>query len=158
MSGDEIRLLIKMKGDVTYVKFGSARRLANPEVEALHDRLVRFIYRNNCQRIMINFSDVEYLSSGWLGKLINLYKSLQNRGISLCIFNVNPQIYEIFSFTKLDKILDIRENNEDFDDDEYEDGGDDDDDGGSLKPSPLNRPKPPGGKAVILPFPSPERN
>ena len=41
MANDEDRLLIKMKGNVAFVKFGSARILAEPQIKALHDQLVR---------------------------------------------------------------------------------------------------------------------
>src|SRR5262245_52113020 len=97
MSDDKDRLLIKLKGDVAFVKFGSSRILSDEQINTLHDQLVRFIKQHQPSKVMINFASVEYLSSAWLGKLINLYKSLQHRGIRLCIFNVIPQIYEVFS-------------------------------------------------------------
>lgn len=53
------------------------------------------------KKIVLNFGNVEYLSSAALGILITLNKKLIASGGKLLLCNIDPQIYEIFGITKL---------------------------------------------------------
>ena len=55
----------------------------------------------------MNFGNVEYLSSAALGKRITLNKKLQAVGGGLILCNIDPQIYEVFEITKLNKVFNI---------------------------------------------------
>ena len=59
------------------------------------------------RKILLNFGNVEYLSSAALGKLITLNKKLQAVGGKLILCNIDPQIFEVFEITKLDKFFKI---------------------------------------------------
>ena len=60
------------------------------------------------RKILLNFGNVEYLSSAALGKLITLNKKLQAAGGRLILCNIDPQIYEVFEITKLNKLFNIQ--------------------------------------------------
>ena len=61
------------------------------------------------QRIVVDFADVQYVSSQVLGKLINLKKKvLQERG-KLPLRNLHPDLKEVFRICRLDQVFDIEE-------------------------------------------------
>jgi anti-sigma B factor antagonist len=57
--------------------------------------------------LLLDFTHVDYLSSVELGTLITLHKDLQASGGRLTLFNLVPQVYQVFSVTRLDTYLDI---------------------------------------------------
>jgi anti-sigma B factor antagonist len=74
------------------------------------------------RKILLDFSNVEYLSSAALGRFIILHKKVLAAGGRLVLYNIDPEIYEVFAVTKLNKLFDIRRRGDD-DDPEAELGG-----------------------------------
>jgi anti-sigma B factor antagonist len=58
---------------------------------------------------MIDFSNVEYLSSAVLGKLVAIHKKVQEGKGQLKLACIKPAIKEVFKITKLDKVFDIHD-------------------------------------------------
>ena len=62
--------------------------------------------------LLLDFTNVEYLSSVELGTLITLHKRVKASGGRLTLFNLNAQVYEVFTVTHLQTVLGIcREEN-----------------------------------------------
>jgi anti-sigma B factor antagonist len=61
-----------------------------------------------CRKLLLNFGNVEFLSSAALGKLITLNKKLLAAKGRLILCNIDPQIHEVFEITKLDKFFNIQ--------------------------------------------------
>ena len=57
--------------------------------------------------LLLDFSKVEYINSDDLGVLINLHKRLKRFGGRLTLFNLNAQVYEVFTVTRLHTFLTI---------------------------------------------------
>jgi len=57
------------------------------------------------RRVLLDFINVEFVSSVELGTLIGLHKKLRACGGQLTLFNLNHKIFEIFSITRLDDLL-----------------------------------------------------
>jgi anti-sigma B factor antagonist len=57
---------------------------------------------------LLNFSNVEFLSSAALGKLITLDRKVKAAKGRLKMSNIRPEIFEVFQITKLNKVFDIR--------------------------------------------------
>ena len=57
--------------------------------------------------ILLNFSKVDYISSGPMGKLMGLYKSVasNNGKIKLCC--IQPRIRKIIKITQFDRLFEI---------------------------------------------------
>jgi anti-sigma B factor antagonist len=55
--------------------------------------------------LLLDFSRVERISSVELGTLITLHKRLTAAGGRLTLFHLSPQVYEVFSITRLDTLL-----------------------------------------------------
>ena len=54
-----------------------------------------------------DFSDVDYLSSALIGKLISLNAHVQARGGSVKLCSIRPEIMDVFHACKLDRIFSI---------------------------------------------------
>ena len=63
---------------------------------------------NNFESLIIDFSDLEYISSAGLRVLISTQKKLKPENIPMVITNVNDTIGEIFRMSGFDKILEIK--------------------------------------------------
>ena len=72
------------------------------------DTDVGLVETEGLRKLLLNFGNVEYLSSAALGKLITLNKKLQQVGGKLILCNIDPQIHEVFEITKLDKFFNIQ--------------------------------------------------
>jgi anti-anti-sigma factor len=63
-------------------------------------------------RLLLDFGNVDYISSLGLGLLVFLNKQLRAAGRHLTIVNLSEQVYEVFVVTSLDRILDLRRGSE----------------------------------------------
>ncbi|HCY75797.1 MAG TPA: hypothetical protein DHV28_07730 [Ignavibacteriales bacterium] len=54
---------------------------------------------------VVNFKDLQYISSAGLGALIKTYSRLKNSGHSIKLINMNKHIYEVFKISALDKVF-----------------------------------------------------
>jgi anti-sigma B factor antagonist len=59
--------------------------------------------------MLINFADVDHLSSAALGTLITVNNKVRQRQGQLRLSNIDPQIYEVFTITRLNKLFQIHE-------------------------------------------------
>jgi anti-sigma B factor antagonist len=96
---------MQQRGDVKILTLsgGKARvveDLMEGELEGLTDE------PRGCH-LLLDFSKVEYINSDDLGVLINLHKNMQRFGGRLTLFNLNAQVYEVFTVTRLHTLLTI---------------------------------------------------
>jgi anti-sigma B factor antagonist len=101
------RLEVEDVGDVTVVNFTDRKILDEQNTQLIGEQLFSLVDESGRKKILLNFGNVEYLSSAALGKLITLNKKLQAAGGKLILCNIDPQIYEVFEITKLNKLFNI---------------------------------------------------
>lgn len=63
-------------------------------------------------RLLINFREVDYISSGGLRVLLITAKELKARDGNLRLCHLNPTVYEVFELTGFTTIFDIYETEE----------------------------------------------
>jgi anti-sigma B factor antagonist len=102
------RLEVEQIGDVTVVNFIDRKILDEQNIQVIGDQLFSLVDQDGLRKLLLNFGNVEYLSSAALGKLITLNKKLQGVGGRLVLCNIDPQIYEVFEITRLDKFFNIQ--------------------------------------------------
>ena len=102
------RINVAKIGDVTVVKFLDKKILDEANIQELGLELFSLIEHDNRKSILLNFSDVEFLSSAALGKLITLDRKVKASKGRLKMSNIRPEIFEVFQITKLNKVFDIR--------------------------------------------------
>jgi len=102
------RLEVEDIGDVTVINFVDKKILDEQNIQIIGEQLFGLVDQEGRRKLLLNFGNVEYLSSAALGKLITLNKKLQGAGGRLILCNIDPQIYEVFEITKLDKLFNIQ--------------------------------------------------
>src|SRR5712692_2973030 len=102
------RLEVEDCGDITVVNFIDRKILDEQNIQKIGEDLFSLVDELGRKKILLNFGNVEYLSSAALGKLITLNKKLQAAGGRLILCNIDPQIHEVFEITKLDKFFNIQ--------------------------------------------------
>lgn len=107
------RLELSDVGDVTVVRFVDRKILDEANIQELGVELFRLVEDDHRQKLLLNFSTVEFLSSAALGKLITLDKKVKAHGGKLKLSNIRPEIYEVFAITKLNKLFDIKDDEAD---------------------------------------------
>lgn len=101
------RLEISEGGDVTVVRFRD-RHIANlPEIEQVGQELYRLVDEGTRKRFVLDFSNVDYLSSALIGKLISLNAKVRARDGKVKLCSIRPEILEVFHVCKLDRIFSI---------------------------------------------------
>ena len=102
------RLEVEDIGDVTVVNFVDKKILDEPAIQVIGEQLFSLVDESGRRKLLLNFHNVDFLSSAALGKLITLNKKLQALGGKLVLCEISPTIYEVFEITKLDKFFTIQ--------------------------------------------------
>src|ERR1700756_3944579 len=102
------RLEVEDIGDVTVVNFVDRKILDEQNIQIIGEQLFSLVDEVGRRKLLLNFGNVEYLSSAALGKLITLNKKVQSAGGRLILCNIDPQIREVFEITRLDKLFVIK--------------------------------------------------
>jgi anti-sigma B factor antagonist len=103
------RLEVAEVGDVTVVRFADRKILDESYIQEMGQELFQLVEEDKRGKILLNFSQVDFLSSAALGKLITLDKKVKAHAGKLKLSNIRPEIYEVFAITKLNKLFDIRD-------------------------------------------------
>ncbi|MBM3972440.1 MAG: STAS domain-containing protein [Planctomycetes bacterium] len=110
MSTGTRRLELEEVGDVTVAKFIDKKILDEGNIQIIGNQLFALIEEDGRQKIVLDFSNVEYLSSAALGKLITMDKKMKTAKGKLRLCAIRPDIYEVFAITKLNKLFDMKDN------------------------------------------------
>ena len=102
------RLEVEDIGDVTVVNFTDKKILDEQNIQIIGEQLFSLVDELGRRKLLLNFSNVEYLSSAALGKFITLNKKVNAASGKLVLCNIDPQIYEVFEITKLNKLFNIQ--------------------------------------------------
>jgi len=101
------RLEIEEVGEVTVVNFIDKKILDEQNIQIIGEQLFELVDNQGKKKILLNFSNVEFLSSAALGKLITLNKKVQAAGGRLGMCKITKEILEVFQITRLDKLFKI---------------------------------------------------
>jgi anti-sigma B factor antagonist len=101
------RIGIYYAQEATVVTITDEKVLEDEDVKALEESIMPLV--DGPVNLIIDFSNVRFLSSAVLGLLIRISKRAveQNGKLKLC--GIGPRIFEIFKITRLDEIFDIYE-------------------------------------------------
>jgi anti-sigma B factor antagonist len=111
-TGGHRRLDIEEVGDVTVAKFIDKKILDQTNIQIIGNQLFGLVDEDGRDKIVLDFSNVEYLSSAALGKLITMDKKVKAAKGKLRLCSIRPDIYEVFAITKLNKLFVIDEDQE----------------------------------------------
>ena len=107
------RLEVAESAQVSVVRFKDQKIIDPEAIQELGDELFTLVDKDNRSKIVLNFANVEFLSSAALGKLITFEKKAKRNGAKLILSNIAPEIYQVFTITNLDKLFTIKDNEAD---------------------------------------------
>jgi len=106
-SESEARLNVSQEGEVTVVQFKDRNLLDEASIHQIGGEILQLVEAAAVPKLLIDFQDVDHLSSAALGTLITVNNKIRQKDGQLHLANINPQIYEVFAITKLNKLFKI---------------------------------------------------
>jgi anti-sigma B factor antagonist len=97
------RIVVEDIGDITVVNFTDKKILDEQNISMIGDELFRLVDELGRLKLLLNFSNVEFMSSAALGKLIRLHQRLDAVGGKLVLCKISKNIYDIFELTRVVK-------------------------------------------------------
>jgi len=107
------RIKVNEQNKVTIVTFNDSKIIDEAEIQEFGQELYELVEREGRKKIILNFGNVEFLSSAALGKLIGFDKRVKQHNAELILSNIRPEIYEVFAITKLTKLFIIKDDEAD---------------------------------------------
>jgi anti-sigma B factor antagonist len=102
------RLDVSEVGDVTVVHFRDQRIIDDLGIQETGQELFQLVEEEGRRKLLLNFASVGFMSSAALGKLITLNKKMKGQGGAVKMCNIRPEIHEVFTITRLDRLFDIQ--------------------------------------------------
>lgn len=83
-------------------------RLVDPALlTRIFDDIDAALGKSDEDRVIVDFTPVQFMASSALGKLVQLNKKAAEFKAKLKLCGITPQIFEVFKITKLHKVFDI---------------------------------------------------
>jgi anti-sigma B factor antagonist len=108
----DARLRVRKERGVTFVEFVDRNILDEANILQIGEEISSLIEAEASPRLVISFVNVDHLSSAALGTLITIHNKMKAKGGQLRLSDIDPQIFEVFVITKLNKLFEIHENAE----------------------------------------------
>lgn len=105
----ESRLAVTHDDDIIRIRFLDRNILEEASIQQIGDEISALIEHSPNPRVLINFEGVEHLSSAALGTLITINNRIRQKAGQLRLCNIDPNIYEVFVITKLNKLFQIHD-------------------------------------------------
>jgi anti-sigma B factor antagonist len=102
-------LIIKRADGVSVVEFADRKILEELSIQEIGEELDRLVESEPGIKLLLNFTNVDHLSSAALGMLITLNKKIKERSGALKLSDINRQIFEVFKITRLNRVFDIHD-------------------------------------------------
>jgi anti-sigma B factor antagonist len=105
--GPRQRLQLETIDDVVVVSFTDSKIVSDEVIQEVGEQLYSLVDDQGHSRLLLNFSNVMYLSSAALGKLIQLKKKVGAIKGTMKLCCIHPDLLEVFKITRLDQVFPI---------------------------------------------------
>lgn len=112
MGDAKAKLTVTKEGEIHHVEFGDRKILDELTITRIGEQLNELVSTEPNLRLLLNFRNVEHLSSAALGMLITLDKQVKEAGGQLKLSNIRSQIFEVFKITRLNRLFEIYDSTE----------------------------------------------
>ena len=109
----ESRLRIRKQDSVVQIEFIDRNILDEGNIQMISEEISRLIDAETAPKLLISFANVDHLSSAALGALITINNKIRQKNGQLRLASIDPQIYEVFVITRLNKLFQIHESVDD---------------------------------------------
>ncbi len=112
MTAQSSRLRVLDHDGVTRIEFLDRNILDEANIQQIGEEITRIVSDRSEPKVLISFENVDHLSSAALGTLITINNKIRSKDGQLRLANIDPQIYEVFVITKLNKLFQIHDSTE----------------------------------------------
>lgn len=112
MSNTYPPIALTQQKDIRIIEFTHDKILDEANIKEIGETLNVIIDEKNNPKLLLDFGNVDHLSSAALGMLINTNNRIKQKNGQLRLANIKPQIFEVFVITKLNKLFKILPNRE----------------------------------------------
>ncbi len=109
MTDQGSRLRVRKTDEIYLIEFVDRNILDEANIQQIGDEISQIIEQADRPRLLISFSHVDHLSSAALGTLITIHNRVRDKAGQLRLADIDPQIYEVFVITKLNKLFQIHD-------------------------------------------------
>ncbi|MFH1745780.1 MAG: DUF533 domain-containing protein [Planctomycetota bacterium] len=102
-------LKIRRASGVSVVEFADCKTLEELSIQEIGEELNHLVESESGIKLLLNFKNVDHLSSAALGMLITLDRRIKVHNGELKVSDINRQIFEAFKITNLNRVFDIHE-------------------------------------------------
>jgi len=95
-------------GDIAVVNFVDEKISRDQQIRELGEDFFALANQSNRKKILLNFTNVQYLSEAMLNHLVNFYKRVITKQGQLVMCSVNERIFELFELTRADRLFNIQ--------------------------------------------------
>ena len=103
------RIEVSESANISVVRFQDQKIIDPEAIQELGQELFDLVERDDRKKLVLNFANVEFLSSAALGKLITFEKKAKRNDSQLILTNISPEIFQVFAITNLDKLFQIKD-------------------------------------------------
>ena len=100
-------LQVEYHGAVIVATLTDEKILEDTQIQALEGSFMPLIEQNDAVQLVIDFSNVKFLTSSALGLLIRISKKIYEKNGKLRLCAIDKKIMEVFRITRLDRIFEI---------------------------------------------------
>ena len=106
------KIAVTHKNNITIAQLLDEEILEENTINDITASLFAVVAENQGVKLLVTFTRVKHFSSSALGMLIRLNKRVGEAGGELKLCSISPSLYEIFVITKLNKLFEIYDDQE----------------------------------------------
>lgn len=99
------RLVIQSIKGATVVTFQDPNILETMQIQRIANTLYELVDKQAQKRILLDFSEVKFLSSQAIGVLLTLNKKSKAIKGEVCICGIRPELMKVFKITRIDSMF-----------------------------------------------------
>jgi anti-sigma B factor antagonist len=103
------RLSVAQHKDVAIVELRDNKILDELNIAEIGQALSGMVESRERPKLLLDFAQVDHLSSAALSMLINVHNRIKQRNGQLRLANIKPPIREVFEITKLNRLFTLYE-------------------------------------------------
>jgi anti-sigma B factor antagonist len=106
------RIQTGKKGDIFMVLFKDKKILDDTMLDEIRTEMTQLLGKASGPDVLLDFSNVEFMSSAMLGLLGQLHRKISGAQGRLKMCSIRPEIFQVFKLTSLDKLFSIHKDAE----------------------------------------------
>jgi anti-sigma B factor antagonist len=107
MDSTASRIRVVDHDGVMRIEFIDRNILDEANIQQIGEEIGKIVDAQSQPKVLISFQNVDHLSSAALGTLITINNKVRGKEGQLRLADIDPQIYEVFVITKLNKLFQI---------------------------------------------------